>query len=190
MVKKICISSILLIIIILTVACNTGSDKSENQEYLRIHIRANSNEEADQNVKYLVRDAVVEYLTPIVSDCRTKKEATEKIGSAKKTLEFIIDGILKTNGFKYSSSVSVRNEQFPTRVYDDLTLSGGYYDAVIVELGTAAGDNWWCVVYPPLCFSSTENLRYASKIKEIIEQFKQKFFCRASDLGREWRSYL
>ena len=68
----------------------------------------------------------------------------------------------------------IRNEKFPTRVYGDLTLESGYYDAVIVELGKAEGANWWCVVYPPLCFSSGENIEYRSKIADIIAEWKSK----------------
>ena len=67
------------------------------------------------------------------------------------------------------------NEKFPTRVYGEFTLESGYYDAVIVELGEAKGDNWWCVVYPTLCFTGGENVKYSSLILKVIEEFKQKF---------------
>ena len=80
--------------------------------------------------------------------------------------------MLKNAGFNYHSKVAVRNELFPTRVYGDFTLEEGFYDALIVELGEAKGDNWWCVVYPPLCFTGTENIKYKSKILEIINSFK------------------
>ena len=60
--------------------------------------------------------------------------------------------VLKENGFNYSVNVKIANEYFPTRTYNNTTLESGYYDAVIVELGDAVGDNWWCVMYPPLCF--------------------------------------
>ena len=172
--KKACITLGLIFIIILTVACSAGTGRVENEEYLRVHIRANSNSADDQRIKYLVRDAVVNYLTPVVADCQTKSEATEKISLKKRDLEYIADEVLKSGGFGYSSTVSVRNEQFPTRVYEDLTLEGGYYDALIIELGNAEGDNWWCVVYPPLCFTSGENIKYRSKIKQIIEEFKAR----------------
>lgn len=77
--------------------------------------------------------------------------------------------------FSYRSKASVREEEFPTRVYEDLTLDAGYYDALILELGSGKGDNWWCVVYPPLCFTGGEcGYVYKSKILEIIESFKKK----------------
>ena len=63
-------------------------------------------------------------------------------------------------------------ERFPTRVYEGVTLAAGVYDALILELGSGEGDNWWCVVYPPLCFTGgSVNVVYRSKIAQIIRQF-------------------
>ena len=145
--KKFCITLELLIIILVTIACGTGSGVSENTEYLRIHIRANSNSDYDQSVKYKIRDEIVPYLTPYLADCQSKDEAADVISSLKKDMEKRIDDILRTNGYGYSSSVKIRNEKFPTRVYGDLTLETGYYDAVIVELGKAEGDNWSAALF-------------------------------------------
>ena len=166
--KKFCISLVLIIIIILTTACAEGSGKIDKSEYLRIHIRANSNLESDQIVKYAVKDAVVAYLTPIVSECPTKEDAVKKIGEVKPTIKFLCDSVLKDNGKNYYSAIEVRNEEFPTRIYEGLTLESGYYDALIVELGEAKGDNWWCVVYPPFCFTDVKEVKYRSKI--IMEE--------------------
>lgn len=172
--KKFCITLELIIIILVTIACGTGTGVSVEKEYLRIHIRANSNNVDDQNVKYEIRNEIVPYLTPFLADCHSKDEAARVISSLKDEIEGKIDDILKRSGFGYSSSVKIRNEKFPTRVYDDLVLESGYYDAVIVELGKADGDNWWCVVYPPLCFASGENVKYRSKIAEIIADWREK----------------
>ena len=181
--KKICISLVFLFIIFLTAGCNADgnyTETKETDEFLRIHIRANSNDEIDQDIKYKVKDAVVNYLTPFIAKCQTKNDAQVVITQKAKTLEYIIDEILQGGGFNYSSQVAVKCENFPTRKYGDFTLSCGYYDAVIVELGQAKGDNWWCVVYPPLCFTSGENLRYRSIILEIIAKFKESF-CQNDD---------
>ena len=176
--RKICITFLLLFIISLTVGCfrtQEGLVAKENTEFLRIHVRANSNSDEDQAIKYCIKDEIVKYLTPFIAECHTKSETVFVIEQKSKTIEYIIDEILKRNGLDYSSHVSVKNEKFPTRVYEDFTLECGYYDAVIVELGEAKGDNWWCVIYPPLCFTSGENVRYSSLILQIIEEFKRKF---------------
>ena len=141
-------------------------------DYLRIHVRANSNEQVDQSVKYIVKDEVVKFITPYAAQCVDKNTAIELIESILPEIEEVCDRTLKENGFDYASRAQVRAEQFPTRVYGDLTLEAGLYDALIIELGTGTGDNWWCVIYPPLCFTSgTQNVEYRSAIYEIIKKW-------------------
>ncbi len=144
----------------------------EADRYLRVHIRADSNEEEAQRVKYRVRDAVVAYLTPAVAECEGKKEAMEKIGQELPALEEVAEKVLRENGFSYGAHASLKREEFPTRVYEGATLEAGVYDALILELGSGKGDNWWCVVYPPLCFSGGNgNIVYKSKIAELVRKF-------------------
>ena len=170
--KKICISLILITIIFVTIAEGV-SKNGDSAEYLRIHIRANSNSEVDQEVKYLVKTAIVDYLTPIVANCHDKQSAIVALNENASKLESVADKVLLENGFDYTSKVAVRNELFPTRVYGDFTLEEGFYDALIVSLGKAQGDNWWCVVYPPLCFTGNQTqVKYKSKILEIIKEFE------------------
>lgn len=175
--KNFCIVFVVLFIIIATVVC-VGSiqpAQAEN-EYLRIHVRANSNDEVDQAVKYKVKDEVVKYITPYAAQCVDKKTAMELISSILGDIENVCDSVLKQNGFSYKSKASVKSEEFPTRVYGDLTLEAGLYDALIIELGSGTGDNWWCVIYPPLCFTSaTTNVNYRSAIYDIVRKFFENF---------------
>lgn len=168
--KKICISLALILIIVVSAVLLNGS--AEKTEYLRIHIRADSNEKADQDIKYLVKDLVVEYLTPIIENAKSKQEAIDKIESSKSAVNGLIDRFLDENGFDYGSKISIKQEEFPTRVYNDITLEAGVYDAVIIELGSGKGDNWWCVVYPPLCFTEGE-VKYRSVIADFFKRLKQ-----------------
>ncbi len=146
---------------------------NNNVDYLRLHIRANSNSEVDQEIKYEIKNILVDYLTPYFSRVSSKQEAINLVEEHKYTIENICDNMLKSNGFNYSSKVSINNEYFPTRTYSNTTLESGYYDAVIVQLGESSGDNWWCVMYPPLCFvNKNENnmqINYKSKILEWLE---------------------
>ena len=153
--------------IILFATCFLGCAKTK-AEYLRIHIRANSNLITDQNVKYEIRDAVVEYLTPIIKTAHSKEDAILKIRSNESAVKELIDTLLSKKGYNYRSKISIKEEYFPTRVYEGLTLDAGVYEAVIIELGSGEGDNWWCVVYPQLCFSGKEDISYRSKIIEFI----------------------
>ena len=147
-------------------------------EYLRIHIRADSNLDDDQNVKYAVRDAVVSYLTPFIAECDTFSKAKTLLTQHLESIERVANGVLEENGFSYHAKASVKNELFPTRVYGRLQLASGFYDALIISLGSGQGNNWWCVAYPPLCFTGEEggSFKYKSKIAEIISEWRKTYF--------------
>ena len=152
---------------------NMGITAEAETDYLRIHVRANSNSETDQSIKYIVKDEVVRFITPYAAQCTDKERAMTVISQILPQIEEVCDRVLSEHGFSYKSRASVRAEQFPTRVYGDLTLESGLYDALIIELGSGTGDNWWCVIYPPLCFTSgTADVKYRSAIWEIINKFK------------------
>lgn len=163
--KKFCITFLSFVIIMMI--CFSSTPK---QEYLRIHIRASSNLEADQAVKLLVRDEIVSYLTPIVSDLPSKAEAMEAVEMNLEEIEAISNQVLLKEGFSYTARATLKREAFPTRVYDNLVLESGVYDALIVELGTGEGDNWWCVVYPSICFPKAKKA-YRSIIWETIQKY-------------------
>lgn len=148
-------------------------EKKEPQtEYLRIHIRANSNDIEDQNVKYKVKEGVVEALIPLLAEIETFEEAKKVMSENFDLIESVANEILASEGFEYKAKAEIDNEYFPTRTYENLTLEEGYYDALILRLGTGNGDNWWCLVYPAFCFTSSSkmgNVVYVSKIWEIIK---------------------
>lgn len=147
------------------------------EEFLRIHIRANSNLQEDQMVKYQVKDAIVDALIPVLSEVENYDEAKKAIRSSFSLIESVANETLQENGFTYTSSASLNREYFPTRVYDSLTLEEGYYDALILNLGSGQGNNWWCLVYPAFCFTSSTkstNVVYISKIWEIIKNITRE----------------
>ncbi|MBO5910290.1 MAG: stage II sporulation protein R [Clostridia bacterium] len=146
------------------------------QDYLRVHIRANSNSEIDQSIKYVVKNEVVNFITPYLIECDSKQKSIEVIGSLLKQVENVCDKVLLGNGFTYTSTARINEEYFPTRVYDNVTLDEGVYDALIIELGSGKGDNWWCLVYPPLCFVNksacdAQNIQYQSYLMDIIKKY-------------------
>ncbi len=174
--KNFCIIFLTFVILSVTALGLTGvfspSPTPTQTEYLRIHIRADSNENEAQAIKYRVRDTLVEYLTPLVANCHTKKAALDAVNARLGELAALASKILKDNGFLYGARASLTEEDFPSRVYGEYELPAGRYAALVVELGSGKGDNWWCVVYPPLCFGGDDtDIVYKSKIKEIIENF-------------------
>ena len=171
--KKIIIVVSIIALMCVLVFASKGS--TEEVEYLRVHIRANSNSAVDQEVKYEVRDKVVDALIPLLSEVETFEEAVSVVGKNFDLITQTADKVLSENGFDYKSSVRLAEENFPTRTYGDLTLEGGLYNALIIDLGTGEGNNWWCLVYPAFCFTDSKNstnLEYISKILEIIDSIQ------------------
>ena len=189
--KKVCIIFLLSIIISLTAfgvfgfsgvsnvsgggSFGFGQSEAVESSYLRIHIRADSNDKAAQAVKYYVRDAVVDYLTPVVANFENKAQAEKGLSGRLGEIEKVAERVLREKGFEYGATAEVKIEEFPTRVYAEYTLPAGRYTALIVRLGSGEGDNWWCVIYPPLCFAvpTGQNVIYKSKIAEIIQKWRQ-----------------
>lgn len=178
--KKFCIIFLSSIIISVTAlgfgGCLGVNQSTNNADYLRIHIRADSNTQEAQAVKYVVKDEIVTLLTPRLAKCADRDSALETITNALTDIEERANATLKEEGFPYFAKARVQQERFPTRKYGEYTLPAGEYTALIIELGEGAGDNWWCVVYPPLCFTECAgtNVVYKSKIVEIIERWKRE----------------
>ncbi len=174
--KKIIAAVLALVAVVVVIAA--VPKQSTNSDFLRIHIRADSNNAEDQNVKYVVKAAVVDFLTPYLAEADTKQKAMKVVGNLLPEIKSVCDKTLKANGKNYLSNVIMREEQFPDRSYNGFTLKAGVYDALIIELGSGKGNNWWCVVYPPLCFvegaaSGSGDIVYKSRLWEIISEWKQ-----------------
>ena len=146
--------SIIVILSAIAILCFGLFTKTEKNDYIRIYILANSNLEIDQNVKYEIKDKIISYLLPYISLCETREDFVSVINNSIDGIENVANKVLKEKNFSYKANVKFCEENFPTREYNSLVLESGLYDAIIVNLGEAKGDNWWCVVYPPLCFIS------------------------------------
>lgn len=167
---------ILLILFVLFCTFSfVGCNSKTSEDIVRIHIRANSNSEEDQGIKLKVRDNIINYITPLIADCENSKEVQNVLKNNSRNIERIADNVLSENGYDYASNAGIKNEYFPSRSYSGKIFEAGYYDALIVNLGTGKGDNWWCVAYPPLCFvgndNGTKNIEYKSKLVELINKF-------------------
>lgn len=142
------------------------------EQVVRIHIRANSNGSGDQSVKLKVRDAVTDYLTDALKDCRSKTDALAALNAESDALQNIAQNTLEENGYEYGARVLIGREHFPEREYDGYVFPEGDYDAIVILLGEGAGDNWWCVAFPPLCFvpdGGGEGIIYKSWVKELLD---------------------
>lgn len=121
---------------------------------LRLHILANSDSAEDQALKLKVRDGVVSYLSPILSSCETREEAEKTVEALLPEIERVADGILDGEGADVNARAVLGREFYPTRVYEELSYPAGEYESLRIYLGAGEGQNWWCVVYPPLCLGA------------------------------------
>ncbi len=118
----------------------------------RLHVLANSDSEEDQSLKYKVRDNLIKYMNNICKDCSSKEEAINLVTLHQEEFKQVALETIKTEGYSYDVNIEIGNFEFPTKHYGDISLPAGFYDALKVEIGEAKGKNWWCVMFPSLCF--------------------------------------
>lgn len=136
---------------------------------LRLHVIANSDDEKDQNLKYIVRDNLIEYMNTICFNITSKEEAIQTVSNHISDFKNIANNTIKENGFDYTASIELGNFEFPTKNYADISFPSGYYDALKVKIGKAEGQNWWCVLYPALCFVDTTTGIVPDNSKEDLQ---------------------
>ena len=144
--------------------------KNISNNFLRLHVVANSDSTEDQILKYKIRDAVIDYMKPYFSNINTKKDALEILNSQKNNITNLAKKIATDNGYTYPVTVFIGNFYFPTKEYSEIILPEGYYDALKIELGDAKGQNWWCVMFPPLCFVDVSSGVVPEESKEVLQE--------------------
>ena len=119
---------------------------------VRFHVLANSDSKADQQLKLAVRDRVLQEYGQLLQECESKEETLRALEQAQQEIcETAMEEVI-AQGYAYPVRVSLVREEFPFKKYDDLIFPTGVYDALRIEIGAAEGQNWWCVLYPQMCF--------------------------------------
>lgn len=122
------------------------------EEILRLHVVANSDSEEDQALKMEVKESIVTYLRGIMGDAKSVEEARLEIQKRLPEIEDLAREKMKMEGYDYEADAVLGKCYFPVKEYGDMTFPAGEYEALKVNLGKSAGKNWWCVMYPTLCF--------------------------------------
>ena len=144
---------LLFIYIIISAYSYTLSVSSNlSDSVFRLHVIANSDSQDDQELKLKVRDSLINYLNSISKECKSKDDVIILVKNHINDFYDIANTTIKDNGFTYNVNIDVGNFEFPTKTYGDISFPAGYYDALRVKIGDAKGCNWWCVMFPPLCF--------------------------------------
>jgi stage II sporulation protein R len=140
--------------------------KSISSKLIRFHVIANSDSKEDQNLKLLVRDKVLEYIAPKLKDSKTIEESREILRKNDGSIKEIAQKVVKQNGYNYNVSTTLSMESFPVKAYGSITLPQGKYEAYKILIGNSNGQNWWCVMFPPLCFVDLAKGELAEKETE------------------------
>ncbi|MFR8233178.1 MAG: stage II sporulation protein R [Clostridia bacterium] len=136
----------------------------------RLHVLANSDSKEDQDLKYKVRDSLLNYMNSICNNCSNKEEAISLVEKNKDMFKQVALDTIHNEGYNYDVNINIGNFDFPTKTYGDISLPAGSYDALRVEIGEAKGQNWWCVMFPPLCFVDVSSGIVPDESKEILNE--------------------
>ena len=162
-----------LLLILYTFTCAfsyvqaVSSDISDS--VFRLHVIANSDSDKDQALKYKVRDNLLNYMNNICGNCSSKEEAINLVTEHQEEFKQIALETITNEGYSYDVNIKIGNFEFPTKHYGDISLPAGYYDALRVEIGEAAGQNWWCVMFPSLCFIDVSSGIVPDESKEDLQ---------------------
>ena len=155
---SILILSLITIISIMTISISgevkkiSAASEDYKDKLIRFHVIANSDSEEDQNLKLKVRDAIINYLQPKLLESESIEESELIIKKEYDELEKISKNIILENGYDYDVKVGIDDSKFPTKQYSNVVLPAGEYKALRIIIGEGKGKNWWCVMFPPLCF--------------------------------------
>lgn len=169
--RFILVSALLIIYVCMSAVSYTHAVTTDIADSVfRLHVIANSNSDEDQNLKYIVRDKVIEYMSSISQNASSKEEVIKIAKANLDKIQAIASQTIRENGYTYSVNVEVGNFSFPSKRYGDITLPPGYYDALRIKIGKAEGQNWWCVMFPPLCFVDVTSGVVPDESKENMKE--------------------
>lgn len=166
---------ILLFVLILFLAISAFSysysiNENLSENVFRLHVIANSDSKEDQELKYKVRDELILYMKEISSNINSKEEVLKLANNHIEEFKQIAQNVIKANGYDYKVNVEIGNFSFPTKTYGDISFPAGFYDALKVEIGESKGQNWWCVMFPPLCFVDVTSGIVPEESKQNLEE--------------------
>lgn len=147
---------VLVLLIISTVFIISANPLDEDKEFIRLHVLANSDNPEDQALKYAVKDAIVEEFSPVFHRYNNILETRFFLENNLEQFEKVAQKKIESLHSNYTVRVQYGNFYFPTKYYGDFSLPAGQYEAVRVIIGEGKGANWWCVLFPPMCFVPQE----------------------------------
>lgn len=148
---------------------------------LRLHILANSDSTADQQLKLNVRDKILAQSSELFIAAKTKEQAEDNVRTKLPEITKIAQDEVEKEGYSYTVKAALVHMYFTTRTYGNITLPAGDYDAVRITIGEAKGHNWWCVLYPSLCLPAAET----TQNKELNDVLTPNEVCIVKSPGKQ-----
>lgn len=172
--KKICVLAGILISLVVTgIVVNAKQSQMQEElakEVFRFHVLANSDSDEDQALKMQVKEAVIAYMQEEIPESDSVETTKEWARSHLNAIVNIAKAVIREEGYDYSVMAEVTTCDFPDKTYGDITFPSGRYEALRIEIGEAKGQNWWCVLYPNLCFIDAVNAVVPEKGKKDLKQ--------------------
>lgn len=160
---------ITLVFMLATKSYSYNIQKGIADEVIRLHVLANSDEDYDQQLKIKVKDGIVKMLENELHNSMSKDETRIILLQNLDKIEDKAKKIIEENGYNYNVSAKITFDDFPTKQYGDVVLPAGEYEALKVEIGEAKGKNWWCVMFPPLCFVDASVKEVPKEDKDMLK---------------------
>lgn len=189
--KKMSILLTLAIIITMFSAYKSNSIKAADvsieeisNKLIRFHVIANSDNESDQALKLQIRDKVLQYISPKLDNSKSIEESRKILDIENENILNIAKEVINENGYSYDVESTLSKEYFPVKTYGNITLPQGKYEAYRIVIGSGEGQNWWCVMFPPLCFVDVTkgSIAYEETEKQMKEVLNEKEYDKVNNL--------
>lgn len=141
-----------------------------SHKIIRFHVIANSDSDADQALKLKVKEAVVNYTTELLCNSKSISETEDLLSSHTNDIISIANNVISENDYDYPVTAEITDTYFPTKSYGSYTFPPGTYRAFQIKIGEAKGKNWWCVLYPPLCFIDISHGTVNPESEELLKE--------------------
>ncbi|MHB9942375.1 stage II sporulation protein R [Clostridium sporogenes] len=157
----------------------SSEQKNISNKIIRFHVLANSDSIEDQSLKLKVKDEIIKHMMPKLDKSNSIDESRKILKENDKEIKKIAENIINKNGYKYSVNTYLGQEQFPIKTYGNITLPQGQYEAYKIVIGNGQGQNWWCVMFPPLCFVDVTKGEVSAKeteqkMKKVLKEEELK----------------
>lgn len=172
MIIKVGIAVVLVTVFTAGIMLSTYSkdiNKGLADNLIRLHVIANSDSEADQALKHDVRDVILDYMQGKLKDSKDIEQTKYIINESMEEITKLAEDEIKRQGMDYKVKIMLGSYPFPTKLYGDVILPAGYYEALRVVIGKGEGTNWWCVLFPPLCFVDATHGKVPESVKNELK---------------------